>query len=97
MPQCFQLLRDGKAVPLSSIDEEMCRHFDVPLDPVRYFSMWYDVIGYQLAMGNSWDAVRTFIDNSYSDLPILMQISDWLQANFEVRHWYEQRSHPRNL
>ena len=97
MPQCFQLLRDGKAVPLSSIDEEMCRHFDVTPDPVRYFSLWYDVIGYQLATGNSWDEIRKLLEKDYADLPILVQISDWLQANFEVRSWYELPGHPQDL
>lgn len=97
MPQCFQLLRDGKAIPLSSIDEEMCRHFDVTPDPGCYFSLWYDVIGYQLATGNSWDEIRKLLEKDYADLPILVQISDWLQANFEVRSWYELPGHPQDL
>jgi hypothetical protein len=54
-------LRDGKAIPLSSIDEEMCRHFDVSPDPGCYFSLWYDVIGYRLATGNSWDEITQLI------------------------------------
>jgi hypothetical protein len=96
MPQCFQLLRDGEAVPLASIDEEMCRHFVVTCDTVRYFSSWYDVIGFELSMGRSWSEIRDFLDKYYTDLPILQQISDWLQANFEVRSWYEPRGHPQD-
>ena len=91
MPNCFQLLRNGNAVPLNTIDEEMCRHFGAPCHEKHYFEGWYDFIGYELARGQSFAEIRL----TYANSPILVQIVDWLEANFQVNAWYELRSHPR--
>jgi hypothetical protein len=91
MPNCFQLLRDNRAVPLNDIDEEMCRHFKAPCDPDRYFEDWYILIGYDLASGDSLAEIKT----RYADNPVLVQIVDWLAENFTPRAWYELKSHPK--
>jgi len=85
MPNCFQLLRGGIAVPLVEIDEEMCRHFGAACHPRQWFEGWYDYIGYDLAKGDSFDEIRT----TYADIPRLVEISRWLEANFTVRFWNE--------
>lgn len=92
MPSCFQLMRNGAAVPLNQIDEEMCRHFEVACHPVRYFEGWYDTIGFLLATGKTFDQIRV----TYADEPILVKIVDWLKANFESNSWHELKSHPRD-
>lgn len=92
MPNCFQLLRAGVAVPLSQVDEEMCRHFNVPCDPELYFEDWYIRVGYDLAQGHSFDEIKT----RSADSPILGQVIDWLAANFTVHSWYEMKSRPRD-
>ena len=52
MPRCFQLLRDGVAVALIDVDEEMCRHFGAECHESRWFAGWYDFIGFGLATGD---------------------------------------------
>lgn len=90
MPNCFQLCRDGAAVPLLDIDEEMCRYFGVACDPKAWHHAWYDIVGYALAMGRTFDEIRA----RYED-PHLREIVDWLANNFTPRAWYELKSHPR--
>jgi hypothetical protein len=92
MPSCFQLIRDGDAVPLSQVDEEMCRHFDAECHPTCYFEGWHDAIGFFLATGRTFDQIRVI----YADDPTLVRIADWLESNFTSRHWYETKSHPRD-
>jgi len=89
MPNCFQLLRDGVAVPLATIDEEMCRHFDEPCHPTRYCECWYDVIGYGLAMGQSFDQIRSQIKSDFAEYPRLVEIADWIEQRFSVSSWSE--------
>jgi hypothetical protein len=88
MPNCFQLLRDGKAVPLSTVDEELCKHFGAECHPIRYYEAWYDCVGYGLASGHSFDKIR----DTYADLPKIVEIANWIEAHFEVRSWYEPKT-----
>jgi len=89
MPSCFQLLRDGDAVSLNQIDEEMCKHFQVPCHETRYYESWYDTIGFGLATGESFDQIRM----TYADFPRLVEIASWIETNFSVRHWHELKGH----
>ena len=92
MPNCFQLIRNGKAVPLVKIDEEMCLHFGEPCDPDRYFRCWYDCIGYDLAAGRSFEEIKvTYAAPTWDDSGLL-PIVEWLESNFSSRSWYEPRS-----
>ena len=91
MPNCFQLLRGGIAVPLNEVDEEMCRHFGAPCHPDDYYEFWYDTIGFGLASGRSFDEIRS----TFSDFPKVVEAANWIEANFTARSWYEQ-STPRN-
>lgn len=89
MPNCFQLLRGEEAIPLVQVDEEMCLHFKEPCDPKRWFMFWYDIIGFDLAAGKTFGEIRGYVRETYPEHPILVDIADWLQANFSVRHWVE--------
>lgn len=86
MPNCFQLVRlsllDEGPVALSKIDAEMCYRFDVEPDPVTYYRMWFDTIGFGLACGKSWDQLRKLF-------PTRVDIIDWLSDNFLPRVWVE--------
>jgi hypothetical protein len=92
MPNCFQLLRDDDAMSFNEIDEALCRHFNEPCHQTLYYQSWYDTIGYGLAVGWSFDQIRT----TYADFPKLVEITDWIEANFTVRHWHERRGHERD-
>jgi hypothetical protein len=84
MPNCFQLLRNGKPTPLVQIDKEMCEHFNVEPNPQFYYRGWYDIVGFGLACGYSFDKVRE-IHPDYKD------ICDWLEKHFEPKSWWESK------
>lgn len=91
MPNCFQLVRDGSAVPLVQVDEEMCRHFGEPCDSDRYFRAWYATIGYDLAMGRTFEEIRAIYSAPEWTEAELGPVVDWLAANFSPRSWYEHK------
>jgi hypothetical protein len=92
MPNCFQLLRDGAAVPLNEIDAEMCRHFNVPCHSTLYYEAWYDTVGHDLAAGQSFDQIRS----TYADFPRLVEVASWIEKHFTVRSWYERKGYEKN-
>lgn len=91
MPNCFTLTpkADPSAGPecLATIDEKLCAYLGVPVDPKYYAHGWYDIIGLLLAIGKPWDDIRS----SLSDAPTLLQITDWLEANYIPACWAERR------
>jgi hypothetical protein len=96
MPNCFQLIRNGEAVPLLTIDAEMCRHFEEPCDPDRYFREWYGCIGYDLARGRSFEEIKAiYAAPEYAESGLL-PVAEWLDANFAPQSWYEPSSRSRN-
>ena len=96
MPNCFQLIRNGKAVPLVKIDEELCLHFKEPCNADRYFREWYDCIGYDLALGHSFEKIKvTYAAPEYAESGLL-PVAEWLEANFTPQSWYEPSSRSRD-
>lgn len=89
MPNCFQLLRDGQAVALTQVDEEMCHHFGEPCDPDRYFREWYACVGYDLATGKSFPEIAAIYAAPPWEDAGLAPVVAWLAANFTARSWYE--------
>lgn len=89
MPNCFTLTRksDPAAGPvdLVTIDEEMCQHFNKPVDSERWLHDWYDLIGFGLACGKDWAGLHEVFKGS----PELVEIIDWLEANFITDAWAE--------
>lgn len=85
MPAYFQLLSkaSGKAVPFVEIDEAMCKHFQVDVDPVKYYEGWYDNIGLLCALGRTWDEIR----ETWKDFPELLAIVDWLAEHYTADGW----------
>lgn len=88
MPVCFQLIRksDPKAGPvaLQKIDEEICAHLGVPVDPVQWVNNWYNTIGLGLALGHSFTRIKEIYAN-----PQLSVVCDFLEANFTTDAWRE--------
>ena len=60
MPVCFQLYPKGseKPIVLQRLDEELCNHFGVPVDPKNWFNDWYNAIGLPLACGKTFEQIR---------------------------------------
>lgn len=87
MPACIQLFKVGEteASTFQRIDEEICAHFGVPVDPRFYYEGWYDSICLFLATGKSYQQVREI----YHNFPRLVEIIDWLEENYRPNAWYE--------
>ena len=88
MPNCFQLSRreskEFTPVPLNTIDEEMCKHFNVPVHPNWYYKEWYNTVGFSLAMGLTFAEIR---EKQMGD----PQVVDWLEANFVSSAFYQPK------
>jgi len=84
MPNCFTLTpKDGdKPKVFAEIDDEMREHFGAPADAENWYLGWYDTIGLLLALGKTWDEIRT-------TLPTLSHIVDYLEERYIPNAWYE--------
>lgn len=84
MAAYFQLARKNASdepVPFNTIDEEMCAHFGAPVDERRYYREWYNIQGFALACGHSWDKIRELYPDDVA-------VTDWLEANFVSDAWF---------
>lgn len=101
MPACFQLFRKGEseAVPLNTIDEEICAHMEVPVHDTYYCGDWFNTIGFKLAMGYSFDRIIGYYDGgavfSKDDdreyCETLLKIAKFLSERFTQNAWYERK------
>ena len=101
--QLFRKLPNGEtendATSLSQIDREICEEFDLPLHPKLYVNGWFDVIGFGLATGKTWDDIRANTNKQIasteafdlecreSDL-LTLRIVDFLEARFSPNCWF---------
>lgn len=90
MPNCFSLTRktalDQGPVSLSKVDEEICAHLGVPVHPTMYCYWWYDLIGFGVATGKTFD---DFInDDGRTDH--VREIARFLKDNFVPNAWAER-------
>ena len=100
MPNCFSLSRKSKReegpVKLSLIDDEICHHFNVVPDAIEYYAYWYDIIGFKLAMGKTFDEIKKDLAERIVEKPEwndeytrLIEITNWLDENFVANAWAE--------
>lgn len=89
MSVCFQLFKKGSTEPevLQDIDVEICKHFGVEVDSEKWYCHWYDYLGIALACGKTWGELR----EQYSDDSYLVEICNFLEANYTVNNWREMR------
>ena len=101
MPVCFTLARKEspeRHLPLSTVDEELCKHLDVPIDAINYHYDWYDSIGLRLAVGKTFpeieqeylkyqeEAKETKALEYYNHM---LKIINFLSNNFVSNNWRE--------
>ena len=88
MPNCFILTLKGQDKPSSllDVDEAICKHLEVEVDPTRYVEGWYYNIGLALACGEDWAWLR----HRYKDYPKDLAIINYLEANYTVSAWAER-------
>lgn len=90
MPACFQLFPKGSDTParFSDIDDRMRAHFGAQPDPKQYYRFWYDIEGFGLATGHSFDDMRA-LDADAPPEESRRAIIDWLDANYTFEAWTE--------
>lgn len=80
MSYCFALTKMGETRPstLSRIDEHICESLGVPCDDDRYYMDWYDTIGLGIAMGQSPEEIRSWLNpKKWPILEILVSGYEW--------------------
>ena len=91
MPAYFQLYPKNSDEPakFADVDDKMRAHFNAPPDPDKYLCGWYDSIGMRLALGQSFDEIRAewFSYNEAEGYDELIDILDWLEANYTPNSW----------
>lgn len=79
-------------VSLNKIDEEMCKHFNVTCNPKLWYKNWYNIIGFSLATGSTFQSLRedfTINTNEWDGPEELLAITNWLDENFTKDAWVE--------
>ena len=86
MSVCFSLFPIGSSTParLVEVDDAMREAFGAPPDAHDYYRNWYDTIGLGLALGHSFERLKTeFFPNS-------ADIIEWLAARYSPEAWVER-------
>lgn len=107
MPNCICFYRNGEkeATTLNKIDEEICGLFGAEVHPTRYYNFWFDVIGFHLAMGKTYEEIAVgFLDSiknilgekinwtdSALDYGKYMVMVAYLRENYKTKAWYERK------
>lgn len=99
MPSCFQLFRKDEdsftAVPLERVDEELCEHFDVPVDPEKYYWDWYGAIGSRLAMGRTFAQIKAEFEQHRADgqryYVRALEVLDYLMERYTTHAFYQPK------
>jgi len=89
MPICFELTLKGEKEPmvLTTVDEMICEHLELPVDKDRWCLDWYQVIGMSLAFGKSFEDVREYL--SKDGEAALLEVLDYLEMHFTVYAYRE--------
>ena len=85
MPHNIQLISKttDTACRFAEIDNIMCRHFNVEPDPCKYYFNWYNILGFEMALGADFNKLR-------NEFPEFLTIIDYLDSNYTVKTWYSR-------
>lgn len=86
MPNCYQLTRKGDDKPsrLVDVDEALCAHLGLPIDPVLWVMNWGNIEGLCFALGKTMDEIRAIDPN-----PKREPLRKYLEENYIVDAWAE--------
>ena len=90
----FQLytIGSGEPVVLNRLDETLCTFLGVDVHPTRYVEDWFDVIGFRLAMGDSFEEILEYLEERKAEKPDwylrLVWVCEWLICRYEPNAWY---------
>jgi hypothetical protein len=100
MPNYIKYVRasTGQTAPLAEVDEEICAHLGIEVDPVHWCYGWFDSIGLLHSMGKSQDEILAVLaptpTDSMSDIHGLAQLSsitNYIHAYYTPQAWYRPR------
>jgi hypothetical protein len=102
MPACFQLISKVTKKPTDfiTVDDAICKHMNVEPDPVNYYMHWYDSIGFALAMGRTFEELKTRYTkgkNQVTDPEEVesyekaLEVVAFLDEHYEANSWHEHR------
>lgn len=77
MSHCYQLipLDSNEPATLQSVDEAICKHLNIPVDPDKWVRNWHNVIGLGLALGYNFPELREKTEG-------LEDIIDFLETHY---------------
>lgn len=75
----------GEAIPFNLVDDLMRQDLDAPADTRNWYLNWYDIIGFALATGATWDQIAEDWDAEQ-----LEPVVTWLRARFDPLSWYSR-------
>lgn len=87
---CYQLFRvtdPTRIAPLvlQDVDTELCKAFNVPVDPIHWFRNWHNIIGLCLACGQTFQQIAA--DESWSD--DTRELAAYMDRHYLVDAWAE--------
>lgn len=84
MPNYFTLTKPDADKPstFADIDDALREHFGEPPSEDSYLDGWYDTIGLALALGHSWEHMRTYFEGDMT-----LKIIDYLEVNYKANAW----------
>jgi hypothetical protein len=91
MPNCFALTdkTTNTREYFDVIDDKIRAHFGVPADPDNYYMGWYGIIGFRLALGQSFDMIARELQNEGDTT--LLDICDWLNLHYTSEAWAQRK------
>ena len=95
MPNCFSLspkANPDKPANLIEVDQEICKFLGVPCDDVAWHDGWYDMIGFRLACGKSFDDIRLYLIDYSRDHDWackMLRVVNFLDENYISNSWVE--------
>lgn len=100
MPNCFQLLskKTGEATRFVEIDEELCKHLGMPVDPVKWVGGWYDWVGWAIAVSGKTlpqlvqegeADVKRLAGDELEQAEFMLKVVTFLDENYTSDAWAE--------
>lgn len=95
----FQLYRIGSQEPaiLQQVDAAICQNLGLPFDDSKWVCSWYDIIGFQLACGRSFQTITNLLMSNWerhsyganvdSFDRTLVRINHYLLENYSTECW----------
>jgi hypothetical protein len=108
MPNYFQLTRksnpEAGPVKFVDIDAELCKHFNAPCHPTEWFMGWYDIVGFSLACGRSFESIIKAQEEHLAersgkgadtdwikDQEMFIHLCKYLDEHFTSAAWYQPK------